>query len=180
MDTEALNGEIYYYAVAAYDFNNNESELSYDEVYAAPRPEGYNASIFDFRNFPATAGFSFNDYQTVNYDSDMTDFFFENDNGNLYLNVWDDTDIIDMGPTDDIWDIAFAPLDGWAPDKWVEATVGHTYVIWTWDNHFAKIRITAMTQDRMVFDWAFQTIQGEPMLKMKNFKERVQKTIPVK
>lgn len=41
-DVEAVNGNKYYYAVAAYDYNGNESELSYDVIYSTPRPEGYN------------------------------------------------------------------------------------------------------------------------------------------
>ncbi len=45
------------------------------------------------------------------------------------------------------------------------AIVGHTYVFWTWDNHFAKIRISSITPDRMVFDWAYQLVEGEIMLK---------------
>ena len=32
-------------AVAAYDFNGNESELSYDVIYSTPRPEGFNQPI---------------------------------------------------------------------------------------------------------------------------------------
>ena len=45
------------------------------------------------------------------------------------------------------------------------AYVGHTYVIWTLDNQFAKIRIKNINADRIVFDWAFQFVQGEPQLK---------------
>jgi hypothetical protein len=70
-----------------------------------------------------------------------------------------------MGPTNDIYDIEFAPISGWSPTKDVEAIVGHTYVIWTWDNHFAKVRIFSMTGDRVVFDWAYQLVEGESQLK---------------
>jgi hypothetical protein len=79
--------------------------------------------------------------------------------------VYDDTDIIDMGPTMDIWDIDFAPENGWATNKEEIARVGHTYVIWTYDNHFAKVRIKSITSDRIVFDWAYQTAVGDPQLK---------------
>ena len=47
VDYDVYNGELYYYAVTAYDYNGNESELSLDAVYATPRPEGFNQSIFD-------------------------------------------------------------------------------------------------------------------------------------
>jgi hypothetical protein len=70
-----------------------------------------------------------------------------------------------MGQTNDIYDIPFAPTSGWSPTKDARAYVGHTYVFWTWDNHFAKIRISSITNERMVFDWAYQLVEGEIMLK---------------
>jgi hypothetical protein len=70
-----------------------------------------------------------------------------------------------MGPTVDIYDIEIAPVSGWSTVKFVEAILGHTYVIWTWDNHFAKVRISSMTDERVVFDWAYQLVEGEPLLK---------------
>ena len=51
VDYDAVNGELYYYAVAAYDYDGNESELSYDKVYGVARPEGTNQSIFDYLKF---------------------------------------------------------------------------------------------------------------------------------
>ena len=92
-------------------------------------------------------------------------FFFENYQGTFYLDVWQDTDIQDMGSTQDIYDIAFAPTSGWSSSKSVYAQVGHTYVIWTWNNHYAKIRISAITNNRIVFDWAYQLVKGETQLK---------------
>ena len=52
VDYGANNGVTYFYAVTAYDYNGNESELSYDAVYSTPRPEGFNQAIFDFNRFP--------------------------------------------------------------------------------------------------------------------------------
>lgn len=168
IDYDADNGNRYYYAITAFDYNSNESELSYDVAYGIARPEGFNQSIFDFRRFPNNSGFSFTDFNVVPYNSLLSDFFYENYEGVLYFNVWDDTDIQDMGLTNDIYDIPFAPVSGWASEKYVEVKTGHTYVIWTWDNHFAKVRVSSFTGDRVVFDWAFQLIEGETMLKLKN------------
>lgn len=165
IDIGASNGNTYYYAVTAYDYNGNESELSYDVIYSTPRPEGFNQAIFDYRRFPNNSGYSFSNYSVLPYDDLETDFFFENYQGTLYLDVWNDTDIQDMGFTNDIYDITFAPTNGWSSTKDAIVYVGHTYVIWTWDNHFAKIRVKSVTQDRVVFDWAYQTVQGEPQLK---------------
>jgi hypothetical protein len=165
LDDGVKNGVLNYYAVTAYDESGNESDLSKDVAYAIPRPEGFNQAIFDYRKFPNTAGYSFSNYSVVAYDSLSTDFFFENYNGKFYLDVWSDSDILDAGPTNDIYDIAFAPASGWSPTKDTTAKVGHTYIIWTWDNHYAKIRVKNITNERIVFDWAYQLVPGETQLK---------------
>jgi hypothetical protein len=165
IDYDAVNGETYFYAVTAYDYNGNESELSFEDIYATPRPEGFNQAIFDYMEFPNTSGYSFSLYSVVAYDSIDVDFFFENFDGGFYLDVWDDTDIQDMGPTNDIYDIEFAPTTGWSETKDAVATEGHTYVLWTWNNHFAKVRISSITNERMVFDWAYQLVEGDIQLK---------------
>lgn len=167
VDYGASNGVTYYYAVTAYDYNGNESELSYDVIYSTPRPEGFSQSIFDYLRFPQNAGYSFSKCKVVAYNSNDADVFFENYNGTFYLDVWDDTDIQDMGMTQDIYDIPYAPLSGWSETKDVLARVGHTYVIWTWNNHFAKIRVKSITNDRIVFDWAYQLVEGNTQLKPK-------------
>lgn len=164
-DDGAVNGNKYYYAVAAYDYNGNESDLSYDLAYATPRPEGYNQIVFDYLQFPNNSGYSFSKYKVFPYDDLNSDFFFENFEGTFYFDVWDDTDIQDMGKTNSIYDIEEAPISGWSTTKDAKAIVGHTYVIWTWDNHYAKIRVKNITQERVVFDWAYQTVEGEPQLK---------------
>jgi len=167
-DSGAKDGVTYYYAVTAYDYNGNESDLSYENASATPRPEGFNATIFDYRNFPNTGGFSFTSYSAVPYDDSTVDFFFENYNGIYYLDVWKDTDIQDMGPTTDIYDIPYAPTTGWSTTKDAIAIVGHTYVIWAFDNRYAKIRVSNITSERIVFDWAFQTVVGNTQLKPKS------------
>jgi hypothetical protein len=171
IDWEAVNGVTCYYAVTAYDYNGNESDLSYDVIYATPRPEGFNQAIFDFNKFPENSGYSFAEYSVVPYDDLSSDFFFENYEGQFYLNVWDDSDIQDMGHTTDIYDVPYAPSSGWDSSKYEPAIVGHTYVIWTWDNHFAKVRVKSMTSDRVVFDWAYQLVEGNRELKI-NVKEK--------
>ena len=165
IDYGALNGEKYYYAITAYDYNGNESDLSRDVVYSTARPEDFNVSIFDYRQFPNNSGYSFSLESVVAYDSIDVDFFFENYQGDFYLDVWNDTDIQDMGPTNDIYDIPYAPTSGWSQTKDAFAIVGHTYVIWTWNNHYAKIRISQITSERVVFDWAYQLVEGERQLK---------------
>ncbi|MBK6680004.1 MAG: hypothetical protein IPG53_08230 [Ignavibacteriales bacterium] len=159
------NGSKYFYAVTAYDYNGNESDLSYDYAYAVPRPEGFGKVLNEATAFPASSGYDFSGYRTVAWNSQDADVFFEKVDGIYYLSVFDDTDIQDMGSTRDIYDIAFAPESGWAPNKTVKAVPGRTYVLWLWDNTFAKIRVKTITADRLVFDWAYQTVEGEPQLK---------------
>jgi hypothetical protein len=171
-DWGPANGVTYYYAVTAYDYNGNESDLSYDVAYATPRPEGFNQAIFDYNRFPENSGYSFANYSVVPYDDQSSDFFFENYNGDFYLDVWDDSDIQDMGHTSDIYDIIYAPTSGWNPSKYEPAMVGHTYVIWTWDNHFAKVRVKSITNERVVFDWTYQLAEGNRELKVKPKTER--------
>lgn len=174
VDYGAKNGVTYYYGVAAYDYDGNESELSYDKVYDTPRPEGFDQTIYDYIRFPNSAGYDFSQFLPLPYDDKYADFFFENYNGTFYLNVWDDSDIQDMGSTRDIWDISYAPTGGWVPIKpnenvkYTGAKIGHTYVIWTWDNHYAKVRIKNITSERVVFDWAYQLVEGNRELKIAN------------
>lgn len=174
IDYDAKNGVTYYYAVTAYDYDGNESDLSKDEVYDTPRPEGFNQAINDYLRFPNNSGYDFSKFLILPYDDKLTDFFFENFNSTFYLNVWDDSDIQDMGTTRDIWDISYAPTGGWVPlkqgenVKYTEAIVGHTYVVWTWDNHFAKVRVKNITPERIVFDWAYQLVEGNRELKRGN------------
>ena len=165
IDDEAVNGETYYYAVTAYDFNGNESDLSPDVIYSTPRPEGFNQALLNFRQYPNNSGYTFTDYSVVPYDDQSTDFFFGVYNGIDSIMVWGDTDIQDMGQTQDIYDIEYAPTSGWNPSKSEVAIPGHTYVIWTWDNHFAKVRISSISANRIVFDWAFQLVEGNVQLK---------------
>ncbi len=165
VDRDAVNGNKYYYAVTAYDYNGNESDLSYDAVYSAPRPEGFNEAIFDTLYNPDNSGFSFTSYDVVPFYDNSADFFVDYYNGQYYLDVYNDTEIQDMGPTQDIYDIPFAPNSGWSPSGSAAAKVGHTYVIWTYDNHYAKVRVAGISGNRVIFDWSFQLIKGEPMMK---------------
>jgi hypothetical protein len=175
IDYDANNGVTYYYAVTAYNYDGIESELSRDVAYGTPRPEGYNVSLFDYKTSPNNSGYSFAKNLVVAYDSKDVDFFFENYNGTYYVDVWgEEADIQDMGKTIDIYDIKYAPKSGWVPMKtgenvkYAQAIVGHTYVVWTVDNHFAKFRIKSISNGRLIFDWAYQEVEGNIELKARN------------
>jgi len=176
VDSEARNGQLYFYAVSAYDFAGNESELSPEEAYSIARPEGYDVTLRDYRAIPTSAGFDFSGYTVVSFDDLYSDMYFENWNGQLYMNVREDTDIQDMGPTSSLLDVSVAPADGWSSTHDALLRMGHTYVVWTWDDHYAKFRVTSLSSGRVVFDWTYQLKSASPLLKRNISKERAPHT----
>ena len=177
LDRGAVNGRTYYYAVTAFDVSGNESDLSKDVVYDTPRPEGHNLTLLDRFIAADRAGYDFSSFRILNYDTDQTDVFFEITNTGIpYLVVWDDSDIQDMGYTSDLDEITRAPQDGWNTTGDALAVEGHTYIVKTFDNHFAKVRVADITPNGVIFDWAYQIDQGnreliiarDPSLKKRN------------
>ena len=165
VDRGAVNGTTYYYAVTAYDFDGNESDLSRDVAYDIPRPEGYGATLSDYRTVTQTAGYDFSQYLILPYNDVRTDIWYEYYNGVSYMDVNTDSDIQDMGPTQSILDINQAPGSGWSSTHDVQLAVGHTYVVWTFDDHYAKFRVSSLSPGRVVFDWAYQLQKSNPLLK---------------
>ena len=165
IDYAAVNGTTYYYAVSACDFSGNESDLSTDVIYDTPRPEGYGIILSDTSTNRNSSGYGFAQYRVLSCYDINTDVFFVNVQGRVSLLVWSDTDIQDMGYTSSLDDISSSPIKGWAPSKSAEAIAGHTYVLWTVDDHYAKVRIQNVSATRLVFDWAYQTAKGNVELK---------------
>ncbi|NMC45170.1 MAG: hypothetical protein GYA46_14715 [candidate division Zixibacteria bacterium] len=168
VDDSVVNGHTYYYAVSSIDHDGNLSALSYEYVFDTPRPQGANAVMFDYNAVPSYAGWDFSAMQTVNYLSVNCDIYAEYLSGDdvFYINVTnEDVDIQDMGYTVSLDDIGYSPDAGWSQNGWLEVILGHTYVIWTADNHYAKIRVTAIVDDHIIFDWAYQVDPGNPELK---------------
>ncbi|HEY4643881.1 MAG TPA: hypothetical protein VIH68_04100 [Bacteroidota bacterium] len=162
----AVNGRTYYYAVTAFDFDGNESDLSHDVAYDTPRPEGYGVVIGDYRMSPYQSGYDFSAFAVGPFTDDFADMFYEYFAGGAFMNVWRDTDIQDMGYTRSLDEITEAPLEGWSPLKYVQVIDGHTYVVWTWDDHYAKFRVRSISPTTVVFDWAYQVASGNPELKV--------------
>jgi hypothetical protein len=167
VDNGAINGNTYYYAVSAFDHAGNEGDLSKDVVYDTPRPEGYNVQIYDVVSYPSLSGYDFSTYSVGPYDDQYTDVYVEFSGVPYipYLRVWSDTDIQDMGYTRDLDEISVAPSQGWSESRICEAIVGHTYVVWTNDDHYAKVRVVSMDANSIRFDWAYQTAMSNPELK---------------
>ena len=49
-------------------------------------------------------------------------------------------------------------------DGQVEAIVGHSYIVLTRDNHYAKFEVQARGSASMLFDWAYQIDPNNPEL----------------
>lgn len=178
LDDGAKNGNVYYYAVSSYDYEGNESDLSRDVAYDIPRPEGYDVVLNDYKISPANAAYDFSMYAVVPVTDKYADIWFENYNGTLYMNVGTDSDIQDVGPTRSILDIGKAPASGWSTTHDVQLISGHTYVVWTWDDHYAKFRVRTLSSTRVVFDWAYQLVESNPLMKRMHGDERTVGPVP--
>ena len=180
VDRDVTNGETYFYAVSAYDYHGNESELSLDLVFDTPRPEGWGGRLWDFHSFPYDAGYNFATQLVVPYTDRRADIFFEMDKGIPFM--WrgnDNTDLQDFGYTNSIDDVDYAPEFGWIKMDWLELVIGHTYIVWTADNYFAKFRITEIGSNSITFDWAYQIDRGNPELKLIREKDDTPTTEPI-
>jgi hypothetical protein len=173
LDQNVINGLTYYYAVSSVDRSGNLSALSYETVFDTPRPQGTNRTVTAMNTLPDFSGWAFAVVANVNYQNPNADFYLDyvDDLAKgrvFYLNAANDmTDLQDMGYTADFDEISFAPDGGWSKIGWCEAIVGHTYVFWTADNNYAKIRVTAINSENIIFDWAYQVATGNPELKPK-------------
>ncbi len=158
IDNTAVNGTTYYYAVSSVNSAGESSGLSAEEVYDTPRPEG-TVILYPKNTLPALSGFNFAAASVVPDTSIAADVFVDIYQGTHYLNARDvQTDLQDMGYTSNFTDIGYAPDSGWSALGFVELIKGHTYVIWTRDSHYAKMRVLAINLNGSVsFQWAYQT-----------------------
>jgi hypothetical protein len=169
VDSLLPNGTTFYYAVASVDFEGNVSDLSAENVYDTPRPQDF-ATLFPKEVDSTVAGLDFSWPHILNWNDARADVYLDQYQGITYINVEDNaTDIMDMGYTSDFKEISVAPTvaadSGWSALGFYEIALGHTYVIWTRDDHFAKMRVAEIYPSGSVrFDWAYQTAVGNPEL----------------
>ncbi len=173
VDRSARNGQTYYYAVTAFDDYGNESELSYELVFDTPRPDGRNLRVFNAANRDRDAGYDFSAQRVVDADDISADIYYwytEEEGAWLVAterSADEYTDIQDAG-FHRMDDVGWAPDGGWSPTGDSPAIEGHVYLVWTWDNHFAKVRVVSIESDSIVLDWAYQTDRGNPELRVPN------------
>ena len=176
VDDDVENGVTYYYAVSAFDYDNNESELSPELVDDTPRPAGRNIRLEDYFLEPDLGGFDFlrPERGAQAFDLRGVDIYFGVDTEVRvpYIYSDNDTEMQDLGYTDDMDDVDVSPTKGFTTE-FVEALIGHTYAFLTPDGHYAKIRITDLEIDWIngdvseawvTFDWAHQLQPYNPEL----------------
>ncbi len=173
-DDAVSNGVTYWYAISSVDRSGRESDLSAEDVWDTPRPEGVNVmyGIYDYGDSTQVdlAGYNFAGESRVTAFGSLCDVYVDNYQGVFYLNAGDiystrGTEIQDMGYTGD-WDvIGYAPTTGWSELGYAELILNHTYVIRTDDLHYVKMRAIEVNTDGFVrFQWAYQTDQNNPEL----------------
>lgn len=171
-DTTVRNGETYHYAVSAYDIDGNESQLSTENAWDTPRPEGQNVVLDDYTLFPGRSGFDFSrpEKGSIPWDTPATDvyFGFDTEVNVKYLYSDNDTFMQDLGYHEYFDGVDIVPEMGYTT-LFVELIEGHVYAIYTPDGNFAKIQVRKLSDDAVVFDWAYQTepenVQLAPSLK---------------
>ncbi len=167
VDTEVDNGSEYYYAVTAMDWDGNESGLSLELVRDVPRPEGFDFEMNDTLTQASNSGFDFSSEMVVPWNNSGSDIYivYDGSTGTFRIIAADaQTFIQDMGYTESIDDINYAPLTGWSSLGWSEVIRNHTYVVKTRTSNYAKFLVTNINYGTKIitFDWAHQIVSNEP------------------
>ena len=159
-DRNVRNGRTYYYAVSAIDNDGNQSELSPENAWDTPRPEGRNIVLDDYDLEPDRSGFDFSNPRrgAIPWDDRSTDIYFGLDKAVLVRYLYSDNDTVmqDLGYHENFDGVDVVPEYGYTP-LFVELVEGHIYAIYTPDGNFAKIHVRKLTNDDVEFDWAYQT-----------------------
>jgi len=164
VDTSVTNGNTYYYAVAAVDLAGQESpQLSIENVFDTPSPEGTGVTLTNSATTDATSGWDFSAQVRRPSADPLTDMYYNSSGGSDLVYVPSDTKIQDAGFVA-LRDVDFAPPSGWSTDGIVEAIVGHSYILLTRDNHYAKFEVKSHSGTSMVLDWAYQIDPNNPEL----------------
>jgi hypothetical protein len=167
-DFDVINGETWFYAVLAFDEDNNESDLSYELVFDTPRPEGFDLVLNNFMGQSALSGYDFSSLTGTAqpFDSPSTDIYFGVENNVNTIFTTSGVDIQDYGWFE-LESVDWAPDDGWAPSGRAEAIIGHSYVVQVAVPgnpglyNYAKFEVTAVSPTFVRMDWAYQPSRTE-------------------
>ncbi len=171
VDTDVINGTTYFYAVAAFDVAGLESELSFEDVFDTPRPEGTNLILSAVGQNPSQSGYDFSSLSGIPqaWNDPTTDIFFDSPNPGEFVLVADQTggvEIQDFGLVD-LVDVDWAPLSGFSAVGQSEAIPGHSYIIRIAQGgtfNMAKVNVVNVSANSVTLDWAYQIDPGNPEL----------------
>jgi hypothetical protein len=164
------NGVTLYFAVDAFDFDGNTSDLSIELVHDTPRPAGFGLTLYAPEVNATQAAIDWSEYPggnaalAVPWDDPLADFLVVRVDSVLYLKgttIDDGTglyrnDIQDFGFTTTLDEVDWAPFEGWSQSQEVELISGHSYIVWTWDDYYAKFRVTNTSKNSLTIEWAYQ------------------------
>jgi len=169
-DFDVQNGETWFYAVAAFDTRQHESELSRENVFDTPRPEGFGLVLVELGQQASLAGYDFSSLSNAPQPAfDIsTDIYFESQaNVEYVVCAKPGVDIQDYGLID-LVAVDWAPEVGWAPSKRAEAIEGHSYIVRILDGqgdfNMAKFIVNDVTTTTLTLDWAYQAVDNNPEL----------------
>ena len=175
-DDDLTNGVTYYYAVDAFDYDGNESELSYETVDDTPRPEGWDANWYTREYRPEASGIAImpEEYDALvlmPYNDPEAQYYLTIDGENCMRivprrGVYATWNLIqDYGYTGSEDEVDVAPTQGWsACGDGVEVIVGHSYILKTAAGYYGKIRVEEMGSGGISMYWAFQGKWGSTEL----------------
>jgi len=162
VDEDVQNGRTYYYAVSSFDFEGNESDLSPEEVWDTPRPEG-RVTLEEYEISPDYSGFDFSkpEQGPIPFDTPSTDIYFDADDGVFYFLSDNGTLMQDVGYHASLDEVDIAPEAGYVGDI-IEVIQGHVYVFYTPEGNYAKARIVRVSNAAVTFEWAVQMEPDNP------------------
>ena len=166
VDVDVVNGDTWFYAVSAVDNAGQESpQLSVENVFDTPRPEGFNVTLTNDRTADATSAWDFSARVRRASLDPAADIYYDADvpGGHYLVFAAPGTLIQDAGFVD-LPDVDFAPPSGWSADGVVEAIPGHSYILLTRDDHYAKFFVVSRDGGAMVMNWAYQIDPNNPEL----------------
>jgi len=177
-DFDVANGTTYDYAVSSFDQAGNESELSFEEVFDTPRPEGFDLELISNTVNPALSGFDFSLLEAGRVDptppttADILVDFEEVGGGVLVPFVQvarpDNVRLQDYGTIPLLW-VDWAPEGGYSETGKAELILGHSYIVEISDSptnlNYAKFEVKSIGATSVVMDWAYQPVNGSPELK---------------
>jgi hypothetical protein len=161
LDNDVVNGVTYRYRVTAVDNDNDESDFS-DETFDTPRPDDFNVLLESVQADPAEAAFDLTTASVVDASSPNATFRFEEIAGAFQIVPANGAEVQDIGFVNLLGDVNFAPESGYFPEA-RQAFVGDAYVFRIprgSQRFFGVIRVSHLAPGILVFDWAFQTDEG--------------------